>query len=167
LGSRWADAVPILQLLCVGGIFWGLDSSNNDLLKIKNKSRWIMVSMMIHLAAVIAAIWIVLHFKLPYLWLVFALSAIYGIRYFVTSIIANRLIRYRFWEACNDLLPYFLIAMVTTGCGYLFRSFISNKLILMVCQIPVVSILYIGIAYTAGSKIVKEAIGQLYPTDKK
>ena len=161
LGSKWADAIPILQLLCIGGIFWGLDTSNGDLFKIKNKSGWYLISVILHAIVFLAAFGIILAFKLHYLWLVFALSIIYILRYLITSIVANRLINYRFLELCKDLFPYFLIAFTSTCCGYLFHYIIPNPFVLMLCQIPVVSILYIGILYLGGSKIVKEMAGLL------
>ena len=161
LGSKWADAIPILQLLCIGGIFYGLDASNGDLFKIKDKPRWYLTSVIFHSIAVVAAIGIMIVFKFHYLWLVFAMSAIYGFRYLINSLVANRLINYRFLEMCKDLFPYFIIALITTGCGYLFHYFISSQLVLILCQIPFVSISYIGISYLAGSKIVKEAVDLL------
>ena len=158
LGNEWEDAIPVLQLLCIGGIFYGLDTSNGDLFKIKNKPEWYLVSVILHFVAVLAFIGIIVAFDLPYLWLVFALSIVYVFRYLITSIVANRLIDYRFLEMCKDLFPYFLIALTTTCCGYLFQYFISNKFVLMLCQIPFVSISYIGIAYFSGSKIVQEVV---------
>ena len=166
LGSEWADAIPVLQLLCIGGMFYGLDTSNLDIFKIKNKPEWYLITVVFHFIAVLAAIGMMLVFRFHYLWLVFVLSVIYGFRYSISSMLAHRLINYRFLEICKDLFPYFLIALTTTGCGYLFHYFISNPLVLMLCQIPFVSISYIGISYIGGSKIVKEAI-QLFPLFRK
>lgn len=161
LGSEWIEAIPVLQLLCVGGIFYGLDTSNGDLFKIKNKPGWYLMAVVLHLVAILIAIGIIIALNLNYLWLVFAMSMIYGLRYLIASIVANRLINYRFRELCKDLFPYFLIASATIGCGYLFHYFIPNKLVLMLCQMVFVGILYIGISYIGGSKIVKEAMGLL------
>jgi len=158
LGNEWVDAIPILQLLCIGGIFWGLDTSNGDLFKIKNKPEWFLVSVVLHFVAVLIAICIIITFGLDYLWLVFALSMIYFLRYLITSIIANRLITYRFAEQCRDLLPYLAIALGAIFCGYLLHYFIPNKLVLMLCQMFFVGGLYIGTLYFSGSVIVKEAV---------
>ena len=161
LGSKWADAIPILQLLCIGGIFYGLDSSNGDLIKIKNKLSWYMTSVVLHFVALLAVIGIIVGWELHYLWLVFAMAMIQCIRYLLTGIFVNRLINYRFSELCKDLFPYFIIALTSICCGYLFHYFIPNKLVLMLCQIPFVSILYMAILYFGGSKIAKEAVSIL------
>lgn len=158
LGGEWIEAIPVLQLLCFGGIFYALDSSNGDLFKIRNKSGWYLASMILHAVVFLATISLVIELKLHYLWLIFATSTIYFLKFLIASIIANRLINYRPMELCKDLLPYFLIAAGTTFCGYLFHYFISDKLVLMLCQISLVSILYIGILYLSGSAIVKEAM---------
>ena len=158
LGTEWADAVPILQLLCVGGIFYSLDSSNGDLFKIKNKSNYYLIVTACQAIATFVVIGIIVTLKPHYLWFVSLICTIQALRYFISNVIANKMINYRFIELCKDLYPYFFVALGTTFCGYLLHLFIQNKLALMLCQIPFVAATYIGILYFSGSAIVKEVV---------
>ncbi len=161
LGHEWSEAVPILQLLCLGGIFTALDSSSGDLLKIKGKSGVILISVILHAILMLGSIGLILFLKLNYNWMIFGLSLLYLLKYIVMSIISNRMINYRLLELLKDLSPYLIISLATTYCGYLLHYFISNQLVLMLCQIPLVAILYIGILYLSGSTIVKEVFDLL------
>ncbi|MDR3061730.1 MAG: lipopolysaccharide biosynthesis protein [Dysgonamonadaceae bacterium] len=158
LGDKWVDSIPILQLLCFGGIFYALDSSNGDLFKIKDKSSLYLIFTTIHVIAFFIVIGVILVFKLNYVWLVAALSVVYFLKYLAASIVANRLIDYRPTEFLKDLLPYFFITLAAIYCGYLLRYFIAGKLVLMLCQMLFVGVLYIGSLYLFGSAIVKEAM---------
>jgi O-antigen/teichoic acid export membrane protein len=161
LGNKWADTVPILQLLCLGGIFSALESSNGDLLRIKEKTGTLLIFNILHIVLMISIIVITVLFRLNFLWMVVGISSIYFARYLFINIIFNRLIDYKVIEWCKDLFPYIFVSSISVLCGYILHYFISNKLILMLCQIPFVGILYIGILYLFGSVIVKEAIDLL------
>ena len=166
LGSKWNDAVPILQLLCIGGIFNSLDTSNGDILKIKGKSGIILLFIFLQTMFIIGAIALTIVFKLDYMWIVASISITYILRYIAQSIFTCRIINYKSTESFMDLLPYFAIASISIGIGYGMSYLISHKLILMLVQIPLVATVYIGTLYFLGSAIIKELIDVLKKKQK-
>lgn len=158
LGVEWAGTAPILQLLCVGGLFSSLDSSNGDILRIKGKSGKILSLEIFRNVLILIVIILCLSFKFGYLYLVGGLSLTYFIKYVISSYICNKDIDYKMMELLRDLFPYFLITLLATFCGYMLQYVIANFLLLTICQISLVGLIYISLLYFFGSVIVKEAI---------
>lgn len=164
LGIEWAGTVPILQLLCVGGLFASLDSSNGDLLRVKGKSGRILSLEIFRNVLILLVIVVSLTFKLNYLYLVGGLSLTHFIKYVISSYISNKVIDYKLFELVKDLFPYFATTLLAASCGYVLHYLISNLLLLTICQIILVGSIYISILYFFGSVIVREAIGVLKKT---
>ncbi len=158
LGKKWEDAVPILQLLSFGGLFYSLDSTNNDLLRVKGKSGTILILDMIRNLFLFITIIATIVFKYDYLYLVAGLSASYIIRYAAGSYCTAKAINYRGGELIKDSLPYAITSIVAIACGYSLKYIIDNNLLLLICQIISVSFIYITILYVTGSVLVREAI---------
>lgn len=158
LGEQWSDAVPILQLLCIGGVFAGLETANGDILRIKGKSGLILKLTVLQSVLIIAAIAIPYFFDLHYLYYVGALSLTYILRYVYSCLVSNKLIEYKIFELVKDLFPYFAISLLCVSCGYLLTFLVSNEIALLISQIVFVGALYIGIVYLSGSKILKDAV---------
>lgn len=158
LGTQWDNAVPILQLMCIGGIFAGLETANGDILRIKGKSGTILTLTIFQSILILCAISIPFIFNLHYLYYILGLSLANVIRYAVSSVISNRLIGYKITELCKDLFPYFIISSLSIGAGYMIGFLELPSLLLMILQVAFVGLLYIGVLYFSGSKILKEAI---------
>jgi len=165
LGEQWLPAAPILQLLSFSGIFAGLETTNGDILRIKGKSGMLLTLTIMQAILILAAICIPYFLKLDYLYYIAGISSTYIIRYIISSIVSNKLINYKLTEQGKDLLPYFGIAFVCIFCGYLLRYVLSQPVVLMICQMALVSSLYIGGLYFAKAKILREAIE--YITNKR
>lgn len=165
LGEQWLSAAPILQLLCIGGIFAGLETTNGDILRIKGKSGLILILTIMHAVLIFSSICIPFIFGLSYLYYIAGISTTYIIRYIVSSIMSNKLINYSLVELIKDLLPYFGISFICILCGYMLRFVISQPVVLMICQIVFVGALYIGTLYFSKARILREAIE--YVTNKR
>lgn len=158
LGEQWSDAVPILQVISIGGIFAGLETANGDILRIKGKSGTILILTILQSILIVCSIAIPYFFNLHYLYYVGGLSLTYVIRYIYSCLVSNRLIGYKIFELVKDLFPYFAISLFCTACGYLLTFVISNEILLLISQVVIVGILYVGILYLSGSKVLKDAI---------
>lgn len=158
LGDKWSDAVPILQLICIGGIFAGLETANGDVLRIKGKSGRILLLTIFQSILILAAIAIPYILDMHYLYYVGGLSLTYVIRYICSCLVSNQLIKYKVSELVKDLFPYFTISLLCMICGYFLIFVINNQILLLVSQVLFVGALYIGVLYITGSKILKDAI---------
>lgn len=158
LGEQWDGAVPILQLMCISGIFTGLETANGDILRIKGESGKILSLTIFQSVFIVGSIVISYIYHLGHLYYIAGITLSYIIKYIVSSIISNRLINYRIVELCKDLSPYFAISLLCISLGYTIQFFISNSIILLLCQVIFVGLLYISILYFSGSQILKDAI---------
>lgn len=161
LGDEWTGTAPILQLLCLGGLFSSLDSANSDILRVKGKSGKILSFEIFRNVLILIVIILCLSFKFDYLCLVGGLSLTYFIKYVITSYICNKDIDYKMSELLRDLFPYFSITLLGVLCGYMLQYVITNFLLLTIFQILLVGLIYISLLYFGGSVIVKDAIGVL------
>lgn len=157
LGTSWEPSVSILQLLCFGGIFASLDSSNSDLLRLKGKSGLILISEIFRNILIFCVIGITLYLKINYLYMILGFSLVLFIKYLVTSFVANRFIGYKFVELIKDLFPYLAVSLLCLGCGYMLK-FVLSGIFLLIAQIILVGSLYLTILYLFNSILVKEII---------
>lgn len=158
LGKDWLDAAPILQLLAIGGIFIGLETANGDIQRIKGKSSIILYLTIFQAILILITISIPLILKLNYLYYIVGITTTYVFRYIVSTAVSIKMIDYKKTELLRDLLPYLTISLFCTSCGYFLRFVIPNTTLLMVSQIIFVTLLYFGILYISGSKVLREAV---------
>ena len=161
LGERWLDAYPVLQLLCIGGIFSALDSSNIDMLRLKGKSGTVLSLIIFQgvlMACVIAAFFI---FQLNYLYLVAGMAVTNFLKYLITTIITNRHIEYKIKELFFDLLPYGAISLLAFVFVYCFFYLVPGLIVQLILGITFFSVIYLGVLYYLDSKIVKDFFGVL------
>lgn len=158
LGSEWDGTAPILQLLCVGGLFASLDLSNGDVLRVKGKAGKILSLEVFRNILIGLVLIICLFLKVNYLYLVGGLSSTYIIKYLVSTYITNKTIDYKVFEVIKDLLPYFVVSLFSIFCGYLLKYVVENQLILLILQIISVGIIYFCILYFSGSALIKETL---------
>lgn len=157
LGQEWAGSVLILQLMCIGGIFVILDTSNNDILRVKGKSGRVLSLDIFRSLLIFIVIMGTLVLKASYLYLVGGLSVCFFVKYIVSSYTTNKMIGYKVSELVKDQLPYLATTILAIFIGYALHWFIDNSWILMLCQIVIVASVYISILYVSGSVILKEA----------
>lgn len=157
LGTEWAGSIPILQLLCLGGIFSTLDTSNNDILRIKGKSGKVLSLDIFRSLLILIVIVLTLILKVDYLYMIGGLSICFFIKYLVSSYITNKMINYTVKESVKDLFPYFITSLFSISIGYTLHWFVHNYLLLMILQILLVGIMYVILLYSFGSVILKEA----------
>jgi len=164
LGSKWDGTAPILQLLCIGGIFASLDLSNGDILRVKGKAGRILSLEVFRNILIGIVLIICLLLKVNYLYLVGGLSATYIIKYIVGTYFTNKTIGYTAIELTKDLLPYFAVSLFSILCGYPLRYIIDNQLFLLIAQIILVGIIYFCILYFSGSVLIRETLDLIKKT---
>ncbi len=158
IGDRWLPSVPILQILCIGGIFHSLNFTNTHIIKVKGKSSFILKFEIIRNILTLFMILISVSFRLNYLYMISGLSLVCFINYILTSIETHRLIGYKFKEQCKDILPYAGLASVAILSGYLLKFIIDKPLVLMISQILLAGSIYLLTTWSLGSALMKEIV---------
>lgn len=166
LGAKWEQAIPVIQILAVGGIFYSLNGLNIQVLKVKGKSDYLLYFELIRLALLMTAIVLVVALKGSYLWIVGCLAIINLITYILNSAVVKKLIGYKFSEQLRDTSPYFLLALISVVIAYFVSSIWTLDLVWqIVVRCSIVLIFYCLSTYLSGSQIMKEIVSLI--KDKK
>lgn len=117
IGEKWLPAVPYLQLLCLGGMLYPLHAINLNMLKVKGRSdlflRLEIIKKLLAVPVILAGIFIGIYAML----IGMVVHSFVG--YFINSYYSGRMINYPFNEQLSDILPAFIIALVTAGVTWL------------------------------------------------
>jgi O-antigen/teichoic acid export membrane protein len=157
LPGEWADVVPILQILAIGGAFlpqYGLISS---LLQFKGESRLLLKIDACKNALILAAIAIGVQFGIQ--GLVTGLSLVNVLAFFAGIFIAGKRITYSFIEILKDTIPYIIISVASFApFGMLYVVGLENIFLSLLIPAIVGSCIYLLIMKLFGSVIMEETI---------
>lgn len=111
IGQKWSDAIPYLQLLCFVGIFYPLHSLNLNMLVVMGRSDLFLKVGIIKKVFVAPNIFIVIYFGVLYMIVAMIFFSI--VAYLLNSYWSGRLINYGVREQLQDILPSFIVSIVT------------------------------------------------------
>lgn len=148
-GEKWSNSIVYFQVLCLSGMLFPLHSINLNILQVKGRSdlflRLEIIKKLIGLALVV----IVLLMKLGIIGLLWASVISSIISYFLNSYYSAELISYSTKEQIKDVLPSFIVAIIMGGFVIFIPnilSIITSSLVLLVIQVIVGVIIYVGIS---------------------
>lgn len=124
IGAKWSKSIPFLQLLCFTGMLYPLHSLNLNVLKVKGRSDlFLKLTVLKKVFAVPTTIVGVIYGIQPMILCMIASSLI---SYYINSYWAGVLLRYPMTEQLVDILPSFLVAVLSSGVawsvGYVLQS---------------------------------------------
>jgi teichuronic acid exporter len=144
LTDKWLPAVPYFRLLCIGAILNTVNGYNLTVLLIKGRSDLYLRLNIIEKALITTGI------------LLMVPSGIYGLLYFqvaasviiylINGYTCGRLIGYPVWRQLKDILPVFLIALVSGFTAYCLDVWLRGDSVYM--KSDLVHILVLCVFYT-------------------
>ena len=160
-GERWAESANILALLCIHGAFFPITTLYSNLTISRGHSS-------VNLACTVGqclAVWaglillyvngygmmtmVVYYITLNVLWL--------GIWQWW----AKRLIGMRWWWAACDTLPFLCFTLAVLGVTWWLTLPIENLWLLLLLRIFLAAVMYGGLMWISGAKIMRETLGYL------
>ncbi len=124
LGEVWMPAVPYFQLLCISGMFYTLQTSNLNILKVKGRSDLYLKLEVIKKVLVVLGIIIGINWGIAGLIWGSVITSLIG--YFVNSYYSGVLINYPVVNQLKDIVPSMIMtivmAMFMTVMGLLFKQ---------------------------------------------
>ena len=174
--EKWLSSAHLMQILCIGGAFLPIATLYFNLIISRGKSDVYMWNVIVQGCAILGAILMIyglgfgdldfslftIHFSLQTLTLmVIAYVAIVILWTGIWHRFLYQEIRYPFLSALKDMLPFLLIAAVTMLITWFATRWIEDLLILLIVRILLAAVLYLGILWLFGAKILKECIGYL------
>lgn len=146
LTDKWLPSVPYLQLLCIVGLFYPLHVINLNVLLAQGRSDLFLKLEILKKIIIISAIALTFRFGI--------IAMIYGqivsaiINYYLNSFYTGKLLQYSILEQVQNWIPTLFISGLMGGVLYLVNMIpISNLIFLMILQIIIAVIVYVGFCY--------------------
>ena len=159
-GEKWRESGLILSLLCLHGAFVPITTLYSNLTISRGRSD-------VNMACTIGqclAVWAGLILLYPYGFLPMVI-------YFVALNIAWlaiwqwfawRLTRFTFTDALKDTAPFLVFTLLVLGITWWLTRGIENLWLLLLSRILLAAVLYAGIMWVSGAKIMRETIHYIY-----
>lgn len=163
--EKWLPSAHLMQILCIGGAFLPIATLYFNLIISRGKSDVYMWNIIAQGCSILGTILVVYAFGGSTTHMVIAYSAIVILWVGIWHIFLHQEIRYPFFSALKDMLPFLVIAATTMAITYFATCWIENAPLLLISRILIAIPIYLGILRLFGAKILKECIG--YLTKKK
>ena len=165
IGEGWLDAVPILQVLCLGGAFMPFYTLYQNLVISHGRSdinMWLnILQIVVQLAIVIA----VSH--LGVLPMVTVYTA-FNILWLATwQMAAHRLTGLRFRHVVADLLPFLAASAVVMAVTHYATLWLTIAPVLLLARIALAAVLYLLLLKLAHAQILEECLHYVTPKKRK
>lgn len=164
VGEKWNNAVPMLQLLCIGGAFMPIATLYFNFIISRGKSDIYMWNVIAQSVIILLNIFIIINYDIELLGLkgIHLIALNYSIMNVlwisIWHIFVWKLIRVRFLHALLDILPFLTITIITMLITYYSTAFITNDIILLIARIILAAAIYVGVLWILKAQILRESI---------
>ena len=156
IGKRWLDAVPLLQMLCIGGAFVPFYTLYQNIAISNGRSDFYMFCNIAQIVLQLVIIAFFYHLGINTMVMVYTLFTIAWL--FVWQWIAHRIIGLRFWEVIKDVMPTLCIALLVMAMTYFVTLSLHHLLLLLICRILIAALLYAAIMKLLHVEMMDELI---------
>lgn len=156
LGAKWSDAVPLMQILCVGGAFMPFYTLYQNLAISHQRSDIYMWCNFFQIVTQMALIF--LCYKQGVQFMVAAFTALNITWLIVWFMATRRLVNIRFGEFVLDIAPFMLIAAGVMALAYMVSVPINSLVLSMVVKMVTTIALYIAMMKVCRVKIFDECL---------
>ena len=143
IGKRWIDAVPLLQMLCIGGAFVPFYTLYQNVAISNGRSDIYMFCNIAQIVLQLVIIGFFYHLGINTMVMVYTLFTIAWL--FVWQWTARRIIGLRFREVIKDVMPTMCIALLVIATTYFVTLSLHHLLLLLICRILIAALLYAAI----------------------
>lgn len=156
LGNKWAQCVPLMQVLCVGGAFTPLYALYHNLAISSGRSD---IYMWCSIAQIVLQIAVILVFHGYGIMGMVKAYTLFNIVWLVAwHIFTARLIRLRAVDVLLDVAPFAAVALFTMVVAYICSLYIDDMVLRLVARIVVAVVVYVGVMKLLRVKILDECI---------
>lgn len=156
LGEKWADCVPMMRILCLGGAFLPFYTLYRNLAVSSGRGRlylWLGVSQ------VLAQLGVVLYFSKQGIMPMIVAFVVFQVVWLGTwQVFARGYIGMRWRMFVADVAPYLLAAATTMAATWFATSFIVSVWLLLIVRVLVAALLYGLIMWLIHDDILNEII---------
>lgn len=165
IGPKWADSIPLLQILCISGAFFPFSTVYQNLIISQGRSD---INMWCNILQIIIQIVLLLFtYKYGMLIMIATYSAFNILWLGAWHIGAHKLIGLKFSDILKDVSPFLIISMVTMTITWIVTRNITNIGLLLVSRVILSVVIYSVIMKLAKIEIFEECIMFLRTKIKK
>ncbi len=155
-GEKWRESGLMLSLLCIHGAFVPITTLYSNLTISRGRSD-------VNMACTVAqclAVWTGLLLLYPYglLPMVIFFVSLNIAWLAIWQWFAWRLTGLTFVEALKDTLPFLVFTLIVLGIAWWLTCGIESLWLLLLSRVLIVAVLYCGIMWLSGAKIMREAV---------
>ena len=159
IGPKWAESIPLLRVLCIGGAFMPFYSLYKNLIISQGRAD---VNMRLNITQIVLQFILILAtYKQGILVVVYAYSALNILWLLAWQVYAHRMIGVRLLDVLKDTLPFALISLAVMTVVYIITQPLSNIYLLLFVRVVLAALAYMGIMKLLRVKIMDECIGFL------
>jgi O-antigen/teichoic acid export membrane protein len=159
IGPKWAESVPLLRVLCIGGAFMPFYSLYKNLIISQGRAD---VNMRLNITQIVLQFILILAtYRQGILVVVYAYSALNILWLLAWQIYAHRMIGVRLLDVLKDTLPFALISLAVMAVVCVVTLPLSNIYLLLIVRVLLAGLLYVGIMKLLRVKIMDECISFL------
>lgn len=160
-GTKWDEAIPLFQILCLRGIFVVLISLYNNYILALGRARMLIIVETVKDVLLVGAIFATLPFGSVEA-LVWGQLASSVATYIVVLIMTARATSYPLRRFLTDLLPYGLLTAAILCLTPLWTLLIDSPALLLTAEVCGAAALYYLILRLTGSVVLKESANYIF-----
>ncbi len=160
ISDKWADSIPILQILCISGAIAPLYLPLQNLIISHERSdlfMWVSIAQIVIQCTIILAF---AHYGI--LTMIAVYSLFYMLWIVVWQLPLKKIVGYTFFSLLQDILPFMFSALISVGIAYLTTLTIHSLIIRLVLKIIITTGIYYLVMRLAHAKIQKECLTYLF-----
>ena len=152
--EQWIDAIPLLQMLCIGGAFVPFYTMYQNVAISNGRSDIYMCCKVLQIVFQLGII------ALFYQWGINSMVMFYTLFIIVWLLVwqfaAHRIIGVRLWEVVKDVFPSMFVAAGVMSVTYFVTSFIEHLALLLIARIIIAALLYAAIMKMLRMEMMEE-----------
>ena len=171
LTDKWLPSVPLMQLLCFSYTLWPIHTVNLQAISAMGRSDIFLKLEIIKKVVGVIALMVSIPFGITFMVIMKIITSV--ISTFINSHPNKKLLDYSYMEQWKDIASSFIISLVMFVVVYIMNHMKINIYVLLVMQIIVGIVIYLGIAYICKNEsltyikdMIKEKLGKKEKYDK-
>ncbi len=156
IGEKWAECIPMLQVLCVGGAFFAFNTMYQQLAISSGRSDIYMWCNIVQIVLQIALVLLSCSHGIFFMVVAYTVFSVLWLGVWQWQ--AHRIIGLRLRDVLADTMPFMLAAAAVMAATYFITSAITSVWILFPLRIAIAATLYFAIMKAANAEILNECI---------
>lgn len=157
--DKWLPSAELMRVLCIGGAFIPLATLLSNILVSHGRSTLFMWNTIAQGLTTLTAILLIHYLGGGIREMVWSYVGIVITWVGIWNFFVWQDIKFSIWQTIKDILPFLLISSATMIITYFATLSISNIYLLLASRIILAAILYCGISWICGAKIMRECLG--------